>query len=197
MKRRTFLGTLGAVGAAAVVPLSWKKKPAAPVDISEYVKSVEIEGSTDGENWGELIDNPEFEDWKPGGGTISGYWNPIRPTLTVDGQTVELESYDISFTRDIVEDTTFDSDWRTFTKGLPQSAEIDCTTYPAEFLAELMRNDHKKRTIKIDTKDGIKFSCEAYPTSVEHYYSPYASMEDPGFLSNVTFRVVGEMIRHV
>jgi hypothetical protein len=199
LKRRTFLGTLGAVGVAAAIPLNWKKQPAAPVDISEYVDTadISIESSTDGENWGELLENSEFEDWKTGeGGTITGYWNPTRPTLTVDGEKVELESYDISFATDAIPcDTVFDSA-RTFIQGLKQGAEIRCTTYHAEFLAELMYLRNHTRKIEIDTKDGVRFSCVAFPTSVEHHYSPYSSEIDPGFLSNVTFKVVGEIIRH-
>jgi hypothetical protein len=221
ISRRGFLGALGAVGAAAAIPLSWNIAEAqeevghtegpALVDISEYIEpgSWEIQSGADADE----------EEWDPKTleGTITGTLDDYTPTLQVSKYLehpdwywksggvaligrYDLQNYEINMYADVVENTMFgDTERKFFTRGLKE-AEIHCTVYGEEHLTELLKQMKRKLLVTIDLgpQSPIAFRFDAYATEVYHNIPDFIENEHSyrgPLVGEITFAPVGDVTR--
>jgi hypothetical protein len=218
--RRGFLGILGGVAAAAAIPLSWNIAEAQTevthtegprgVDISEYIEpgtwEVTTEGSVDG----------YWEDIKNLEGAFTGKF-AAKPTIQISkylehpdplwrttiGPVLigryDLTAYNMDVYADVIENTQFGEENRSyFTRGLKE-VEVRCTFYGEEHLVETLYWGKRKLQVLIDlgVQSLIAFRFDAFAHAA-HTLPDFVEQYQGGpLLGEVTFTPVGNIERLV
>lgn len=221
VNRRGFLGALGGVAAAAAIPLSWNIANATPLEELPHTEGPEplekagiseIQQSPDSEYWEGIDGVKDFE------GTLTGTWNDYdKPTIQISKYLehpdwgwkntndpiligrYDLQAYDMTVYADVVENTAFGEEDRSYyTRGLKES-EVHCTFYGESYITELVKQVQRKLHVMIDLgkQSPMAFEFDAFMVSVEHTLPGFVTEYYSGgpILGEVTFRSLGDVKR--
>jgi len=199
ISRRGFLGTLGGVAAAAAIPLSWAADSS---PIPTVAEEVDIDQSIDGTPWEPEPESHWISTKSP---WVSNIVRTKTPTMEVSTYrsksdlgargvpvligTYDLQAYDINVTADVIENTDYATDDRTFYTRGPKNAEVNCTVLGEQFITELLKNLDRKLHVVIDTgaSSNIAFEFDGYVTSATHHIESQYYDGQP-LLGNIIFR---------